>query len=804
MRARADLRARPVSVVVLSVFLGVIGAGVIACLVGAARIESAYDRYRATYGPPDVAVFEAGFFGSGGVDLAEAGDLDMVEGWSTIELLEGQAFASNGDPLFFADDPDTNVVVVPDESPFGLKVIEGRMPRGADEVAVSWVGDEDKPAEVGDEIGVTLFNEAFIESFGDPAFEPPADAFIKSTPEVVGLVVPWFYSGGGSSDVFASEAFGRANPEAFSSSLAGYRLDNGVDDIEPFLRDVRAIDPDTFSVDASTEAEFARRSARFPALVSRIVALFLVITGLLIVGQTLVRRTALGGGDDPILRSLGMTRRQVMAGASVVPGLVGLAGTTLAVAGAYLVSSAFPFGLAGSYEPEPGRIFDAGRVLLWAAVVALVPIAVTAATAWRLSGASGGIGGIVEQPRSARPSRLAGAIARIRVPVPALVGTRMALETGHGRTATPVRSTMIALTLAVAAAVGGLIFAASMDHFIATPRLWGVDFEFATGFPFGEGVFEEVALPAILEEPGLADLTIGNFQQTASLTGSSGVPLEVNVWGLESVRGDGAFPTMTQGRWPASPDEIVIAAHTLDDLGVSVGETVTARVGDTAVDMTVVGVPVLPDFGFGPGLGEGAGLSMDALRRFYPESAWIELAIGNYTADASASEVLDRLNPTLSQIDAAVSEEDLARLGTSVQDASRYGRIPFYASLLFSVAALITLAHVLITSARVRRRDVAVLRTLGFRGRQVMGTVGWQASTLALVGFALGAPVGLVIGRAGWNLLAQAMGVIAVPVVPVGSVLLLAPVLVVVALLVAVGPAVSARRTKPAQVLRAE
>ncbi len=804
MRARADLRARPLSVVVLALFLGVVGAGVIACLAGAARIESAYDRYRELYRPPEVALFEAGFFGPGGVDLAEAADLDMVEGWSTIEFLNGQAFASDGDPLFFEGDPEANVLVVPDDSPFTLKVIEGRMPTGPDEVAVSWAGDSDKPAEIGDEIRITLFSDEFLEEFGDPTFEPPADAFIESSPEVVGLVVPWFYTGGGSSDIVAPAAFGLDNPGAFRALVGGYRLRGGIDDVEPFLREVRAIDPDTFAIDALTEAEFARRSARFPALVSRIVALFLAITGLLVVAQTLVRRTALGGDDDPILRSLGMTRRQVMTGALVAPGLVGITGASMAIAGSYLVSSLFPFGLASGYEPEAGRAFDAGTVLLWAGVVALVPIVVTAFTAWRLSGAHGGVGGTVEHPGSDRPSAVARAVARLRLPVPALVGTRMALETGHGRSAAPVRSTMVALVLAVAAAVGGLVFAASMEHFTATPRLWGVDFEFATGFPFGEGVFEDVALPAILEEQGLADLSVGNFQQTASLTGSNGRALEINVWGMEAVRGDGAFPTMTEGRWPSSPDEIALAAHTLDDLGASVGETVTARVGDTSVDMTVVGVPVFPDFGFGPGLGEGAGISMDALKGFYPESAWIELAAGNYAPGASVPDVLDRLNETLNEIDAGVAEGDVENFGTTVQDASRYGRIPFYASLLFSVAALVTLAHVLITSARVRRRDVAVLRTLGFRGRQVMGTIGWQASTLAAVGFMLGTPLGLVIGRFGWNMLADGMGVIPVPVVPIGSVLLLAPVLLLAALLVATGPAIAARRTKPAQVLRAE
>jgi ABC-type lipoprotein release transport system permease subunit len=41
-----------------------------------------------------------------------------------------------------------------------------------------------------------------------------------------------------------------------------------------------------------------------------------------------------------------------------------------------------------------------------------------------------------------------------------------------------------------------------------------------------------------------------------------------------------------------------------------------------------------------------------------------------------------------------------------------------------------------------RKRDFAVLRTVGVVDRQVSATVAWQASTLAVVGLVLGVPLG--------------------------------------------------------------
>jgi putative ABC transport system permease protein len=110
---------------------------------------------------------------------------------------------------------------------------------------------------------------------------------------------------------------------------------------------------------------------------------------------------------------------------------------------------------------------------------------------------------------------------------------------------------------------------------------------------------------------------------------------------------------------------------------------------------------------------------------------------------------------------------------------------------------------VLLTSVRRRRRDLAILQTLGFRRGQVAATVAWQALTLAGIALLIGVPLGILIGRLGWAAFAYRLGVVSEPVISPLS-LVVVPVTVVVALLVSLGPGLVARRVRPATVLKAE
>jgi ABC-type lipoprotein release transport system permease subunit len=124
---------------------------------------------------------------------------------------------------------------------------------------------------------------------------------------------------------------------------------------------------------------------------------------------------------------------------------------------------------------------------------------------------------------------------------------------------------------------------------------------------------------------------------------------------------------------------------------------------------------------------------------------------------------------------------------------------------LLAVLGAATLGHLLVTSVRWRRRrDLAVLKTLGFVRGQVSATVAWQATTLAAIALLVGLPLGVAAGRWAWVLVNQGLGSPAGPVTPTLAVLAVVPATILVANLVAALPARAAAATRPAVVLRSE
>ena len=137
-------------------------------------------------------------------------------------------------------------------------------------------------------------------------------------------------------------------------------------------------------------------------------------------------------------------------------------------------------------------------------------------------------------------------------------------------------------------------------------------------------------------------------------------------------------------------------------------------------------------------------------------------------------------------------------------DLQRVGGVPFVVASLLALLAAATLGHTLVTSVRRRRRDLSILKTLGFVRTQLSRAVAWQASALAVVGVVVGLPLGIAAGRWVWAVFAGRLGVPPRPVTPVVAVTLLVPATIVLANLVAAVPARLAARTRPAVALRTE
>ncbi|MGH2795365.1 MAG: FtsX-like permease family protein, partial [Actinomycetota bacterium] len=140
-------------------------------------------------------------------------------------------------------------------------------------------------------------------------------------------------------------------------------------------------------------------------------------------------------------------------------------------------------------------------------------------------------------------------------------------------------------------------------------------------------------------------------------------------------------------------------------------------------------------------------------------------------------------------------------------DVVSFGRVrnlPLFLGSILGVVAAATVAYTVASSVRRRRRDLAVLKTLGFDRGQVRATVAWQASALVFVAICLAIPAGIALGRWTWRLLADQISVVPHAQVPGLIVLAIVPGAILIANVIAAIPGRTASRLQPATVLRAE
>jgi putative ABC transport system permease protein len=130
--------------------------------------------------------------------------------------------------------------------------------------------------------------------------------------------------------------------------------------------------------------------------------------------------------------------------------------------------------------------------------------------------------------------------------------------------------------------------------------------------------------------------------------------------------------------------------------------------------------------------------------------------------------------------------------------------LPLLLGLCLGVLALLTIAHLLLTSVRRRRRDLEVPRDISFTPRQIQATVAWQAAALAAVALIIGIPAGIVCGQLAWRIFAGQLCIPPVLDIPFLALAIVVAAALALAIAVAAVPSASAARARPAEVLRAE
>jgi ABC-type lipoprotein release transport system permease subunit len=546
-----------------------------------------------------------------------------------------------------------------------------------------------------------------------------------------------------------------------------------------------------------SQAVNTEHSIHLQAVVLWLVAALLSVVGVLVIGQLLARLSYLESTDYPALRGVGMSRRQLLAAALGRTLAIGAAGAVVAMLLAVALSALLPVGLAGIAEPYPGVNADWVVLGLGLAAVPGITVACAAWPAWRETARAAPLRAPFAAGGSARSRRAAPVLESVT----ATVGIRLALQRGAGRTALPVRSTIAAAVVGVAALTGALVFSASLGHLLASPALYGVTWQ-AEVDNVQNGTLNTAAQ------------SVDRDPQVAAWTANSvGIPLmihgdQVTVLAAVGGRDVGSVqPVLMEGRLPRGAHEIVLGARTMAALGARTGSVLTASLpGFRRTErLTVVGVAVFPTLGDTIGLGTGAQVAPAALPGLTPPGLQLPPFDG----------LLVRFQPGVSpSAGVAALAARLQRLGpiavegqSPPTDLLNFGEVQSLPLLLggsLGVLALATLAHLLITSVRRRRRDLAVLRTIGFTRAQVRSTVAWQAATLVTLALVIGVPVGIACGRLAWVIFARQIGILAVIDVPLPYLALLVAAAIALAVAIAAPPGESAARTSPALVLRGE
>lgn len=794
---RAEARRRWPAWVAVVVLVGVVGGLVLGSLAGARRTHTAYDRMVEQSEAWHVLVNpNEGMFSA--LDPEAVAALPQVQQIGTLgggaAVLVAEGLQLGAGPLVLAAQDEH--VLIDFARP---RVVAGSLydPLDPQQVMVEDSVAEAYGLSVGQqvEIATATIEEMMAWDEGGAVGDPP----LRSQPGVVaGIVIPHdgivVDEAFGYGHVYLTPAFAETHGvEPFFFGMA-VRLHGGSAAVPAFRDAVQALAPGE-AIEFKTEAAVADTVARGTMPHTAALLLFAAVVGsagFVVVGQAISRQLLPLRSDAGALRSMGVAPAQLRVGALWRVGLLGLAGGVVAVLVAVALSPLFPVGVADRAEIDPGLDVDAA-VLVPGALVLVLGLVVWSVPTLRTLGRAEAVA-----PPARRPAWTERLATVLSSPI-ATTGLRSSF-TSTGRGGSP-RAAIAGLALAVAAVAGTVTFGAGLDHLVSTPSTYGWNWDALATLPD-----EDWHVPGSLFE--------GRAEDSPELTGWSVLTMDQVVLdgqrtpavGVDYRLGD-VGPTIVRGHRPEGPDEVVLGARTMDRLGVGIGDEVTA--GSDGRRFEVVGQAVFAGLGTYPGadrteLGKGAMFARRSMAEVGEGFGFASLVL----RAADAGDLRTALDRIFGDQASAIEAEQIEvfrvpQRPADVQSLARVRSTPLVIAAVLASLGGAAFAFVLISGVRARRREIALLKTFGFRRRDVTGTVVWQATTTAIVAVAVGVPLGMIAGRVGWSVLADVLGVGGSAVLP-ADLLVVVVGAVLVANLIAIAPGVIAARTRPAAMLRSE
>ena len=794
--ARAIGRRRWAATVFLALFAGFVGGAVMTATGVARRTSTALDRYldqpmatKAVLACPvgltekDIEA-DPGTICSGTEDVLEIGRLlrasPLVERVTPLAVLLVGLRTQDTNPwgvsIQYAQLAGTDFPLPP-------VVVKGRLPRSDSplEVAVNEKIAERFGIAAGDTVQMASYtaDQRFDISAQRGNMEP---AGTHSLVRIVGITR--------TSDDLQND------PEALVFTNAAWWRAYGSDDLAGYGKQsaVRLRDPETttefeeslqkrlpgrvFQVqEAFSPTDSSRRVIELQSAAAWAVAIAAAIAALAFFFQAINRQCGRDLADRATMTALGMTGRDVLAAVVLksLPVAVG-AGFISAVL-AVLASPVGPVGLARRIEIAPGVQVDAAVVIGGAAAVILVTILASLAAA------------ALQLRRTDRDAARPFVRRAVRLPVSARAG--LSFLRRHDRNALP--GAVIGTAIAVVLILVATATAASHRALLAHPARFGQTWQ-ATAGNFGSE--EEVTAG----EQSLAKVSgIAAYGQTRSTRAASidGRPVFVFAFVRQGV---GVGPTIVEGRAPVD-GEVALGTRTLGGHHLRLGDRVTLGElggGSSVGPLTIVGRVLVND-----GLetvqrsDDGALVSNDTFNMIdapsMGESFLIRAAPG-----VSTDALIARLTAGFGKsVRPAAIPEDIANL-------DRVAAAPTLLAALVGVLAAVAMINTLLTVIVRRRRDIGVLRAIGFSRIQVVGSTAAMAAALMFPAVVLGLLFGVISTRLGWSLVQSRLGVESAAVFPLAPILVAVVITLVIAQVIALIPGLRAARVRPAAALATE
>ncbi len=795
MVARAELRRRLGSLIVVALLVAVTVTAVATALAGAHRTATSIDRFRGWAHASD-----------GNLQLDDDRQIPGLERELRASGLVERSTSRLIVNAFLLHQPITDISIYSDPSNrLGrtidrARVIKGRMPRAGERDTIALTDLAANLLHVGPGAVLTAQTwspqdlEALFGGGGFPGFNGP-----RLRLRVVGVVRTL---DGLTADVERASPYALAAPD-FTAAHSGLgvwppavyvRTQGGAAGFQALGRYLTRHGSHTTGFPATEQYVTAAQHAADDSATGLVVfAVAAAIAGALVVGQAIQRHLLLGATGLRQLVDLGMTRTQTATIAAIPPIGATVIGSALGGLAAASLSPLLPIGIAGRAEVAPGIRIDL-PMLLACAVGAIVSV-----TAFSLLAGRATVGR-ARHPATARrrPSVLGRLAARLGAHPTVGTAIHLATEPRAPGGPVPVRTALMGVALAVVAVVGASVVAHSESRLTSDPARWG-----RTWYSEPDA-FDGDATPAELQAVLLADPGV---DAVAVLTSDS---LRVNgrdvpATTLQPVRGR-VTPAVRSGRLPRRVDEIAVGVGTLHNVGGHVGGTVRVAGHDgdrsSAVQtMTVTGTVVTPPSAGSSGvLDTGVVVTPRAMRRLVP-------------VDQVTSDLVLTYQPGA---DIAATERRLARHGFDFNPFTE-PQVPGVVSRLsdtrtvavvlgwfFALLGMLGLLHALWIAARRHRREFAVLRVIGMRRRQITRSVVLAALLLALVAALVGVPLGIVVGRLVWRGTTDALHALTDPATPWIVVVLAVPVTLAVAAVLAAWPARRAGDDDLATALRTE